>query len=90
MSGRGEGIYMSYLFAILWAADAIWWWTRPEHFARRSPWIDRSMHGFMLFMVFNGMVVFESGPIRWAGLLLFSALAGVWLATRGLPRLRLT
>ena len=90
VSGHGEGIYMSYLFTILWTADVLWWWTRPEQFARRSQWVDRVMHGFMLFIVFNGMVVFESGPIRWAGLLLFSALAGVWLAARGLPRFRLT
>ena len=25
----------------------------------------------MAFIIFNGTVVYESGPIRWAGLLLF-------------------
>jgi hypothetical protein len=38
-------------------------------------WIDRLLHGFMLFMVFNGMIVFESGPIRWADALMFGVLA---------------
>jgi hypothetical protein len=90
VSGYGEGIYMSYLFTILWIVDVIWWWAQPERFARRSPWIDRALHAFMLFIVFNGMVVFESGLIRWAGLLLFTALLAVWLAARGLPRVRLT
>jgi hypothetical protein len=32
----------------------------------------------MLFIVFNGTVVYETGPIRWAGLTGFLLLAGVW------------
>jgi hypothetical protein len=89
VSGTGEGIYISYLFTALWLADAAWWWALPAAYAARSAWIDRVLHAFMLFIVFNGMVVFESGPIRWAGLLMFIALPGVWWLSRGAPRLRL-
>ena len=86
VGGVGEGIYFSYLFTWIWIADAAWWWARPRQFAARSAAIDRSMHAFMLFIVFNGMVVFESGLIRWAGLALFVALSAAWILTRGLPR----
>jgi hypothetical protein len=90
VGGIGEGIYASYLFTWLWIADAIWWWIRPTQYAARPPWINRALHAFMLFMVFNGMVVFENGFIRWAGLFLFAVLSAVWLLSRGIPRFRLT
>lgn len=87
-SGIGEGIYLSYVFTGLWIADVAWWWARPQQYAARSPWIDRSLHVFMLFMVFNSMVVFETGATRWAGLLMFVVLSVAWLLARGWPRRR--
>jgi hypothetical protein len=33
-------------------------------------------------MVFNGMIVFETGFIRWAGVLMFVSLSIAWLASR--------
>jgi hypothetical protein len=86
----GEGIYVSYLFTVLWGADVAYWWLRPERYASRSPWIDRSLHAFMLFIVLNGTVVFESGPIRWAGLLGLAVLAVAWWVARGGRRSRRT
>src|SRR5262249_45029697 len=47
ISGLGEGIYFSYLFGLLWAADAAWWWIAPVRYAVRSRWVDASLHGFM-------------------------------------------
>jgi hypothetical protein len=79
ISGVGEGIYTSYLFTWLWLLDAVWWWTWPSSYAERSRWIDRTLHAFMLFIVFNGMIVYETGPIRWAGVLLFLLLPAVWI-----------
>lgn len=87
-SGLGEGIYFSYLFTLLWTADACWWWFWPAAYAERSAWYPRALHGLMLFMVFNGMVVYESGPIRWAGVAMFAGLIAVWLRSRAWPRLR--
>jgi len=84
----GEGIYISYLFTLLWAADVAYWWLRPERYASRSPWIDRSLHAFMLFIVLNGMIVFESGPIRWVGVVGFVLLAVAWRVARGGRRSR--
>lgn len=81
-SGWGEGIYFSHLFTLLWTCDVTWWWSRPLAYARRPGWIDRVLHGFMLFIVFNGTVVYESGLIRWAGLIGFAVLAAEWAALR--------
>jgi hypothetical protein len=83
VSGVGEGIYVSYLFTLLWCADVAYWWLAPQRYAARSAWIDRTLHAFMLFIVLNGTVVFESGPIRWAGLLGLAALAVAWRLARG-------
>jgi hypothetical protein len=87
-SGNGEGIYASYLFTALWLADVVCWWLLPRRYAARSVWLDRMLHAYMLFIVFNGTVVFAVGPVRWAGLAMFAVLAGAWLAARGAPRVR--
>jgi hypothetical protein len=78
MSGYGEGVYVSYLFTLAWCADAFWWWWNARSYGRRPAWVDAVLHAFMLFIVFNGTVVYETGPIRWAGLTGFLLLAGVW------------
>jgi hypothetical protein len=83
VSGVGEGIYMSHLFTLLWGLDVATWNVSPSIYARRSVWIGRVLHAFMLFIIFNGMVVYEEGPIRWAGIGLMALLAGMWIATRG-------
>ncbi len=75
VSGLGEGIYFSHLFTLLWSADVAGWWLWPGRYARRSPWIDRGLHGFMAFIIFNGTVVYETGLIRWCGVALFVELA---------------
>jgi hypothetical protein len=69
VSGFGPGIYLSHLFTLLWTTDVIFWWKQPERYACRSRWIDGALHGFMFFIIFNGTVVYEEGPIRWAGIL---------------------
>jgi hypothetical protein len=79
VSGFGEGIYFSHLFTLVWTADVLFWWLRADRHAARSPWIDRVLHGFMALIIFNATVVYETGPIRWAGLALFTELALVWL-----------
>lgn len=78
-SGFGEGIYVSHLFTLLWALDVGWWWLWPADYARRSPWLDRLLHTFLAFVIFCGTVVYETGFIRWAGVVL-GALLGVAFA----------
>jgi hypothetical protein len=81
-TGFGEGVLIAYLFTLLWTADVAYWWLRPAAYAARRPAFDRALHAFMLFMVFNGTVVFEEGPIRWVGLAFFLGLAAAWLGRR--------
>jgi hypothetical protein len=85
MTGHGEGVYVSDLFALAWTADVAAWWLRPAWYARCSPWVGRALHAFMLFMVFNATVVFEAGPTRWGGVALFAWLAAVALARGAVP-----
>ncbi|MFI4876403.1 MAG: hypothetical protein ACIALR_13720, partial [Blastopirellula sp. JB062] len=60
----GEGIYVNYLMAIVWSADALWLVFAPEAYRKRSPWIEGGVLGFFLFIAFNGTVVFKSGWLR--------------------------
>lgn len=77
VSGIGEGIFVSHLFTLLWSADVLFWWRQPQRYAERPRWIDRVLHAFMVFVIFNGTVVYETGFIRWAGLAMFAELATV-------------
>ena len=79
VSGFGPGIYASYFFTLVWGIDVATWWLAPEWYASRSRWIDWLMHLFMLFMVFNATVIFETGLIRWAGVAFLAELACVYL-----------
>jgi hypothetical protein len=82
VSGVGEGVYVSYLFSLVWALDVAWWWLRPAAYAARPGWVDALLHGFLAFIIFCGTVVYESGPIRWAGGVLFAGLGLLLLARR--------
>jgi hypothetical protein len=75
-------LYVSYLFTWLWIGDVIAWWLWPKKYATRPALVDRGSHGFMLFVVFNSMVVFESGMIRWVGLAMFAILGSIWIFAR--------
>jgi len=67
-SGFAEGIFVSYFFMLLWTADVTWWWIHLESHVRRPGWMGAAIHAFIAFIIFNGAVVYESGPVRWAGL----------------------
>jgi hypothetical protein len=83
IGGFGWGIYLSYLFTLLWTGDVTFWWMQPARYAGRARWIDLALHAFMFFIIFNGAVVFAEGPIRWAGLLITAELAAL-LALRSI------
>ncbi len=64
----GEGIYFSYAFTLLWAADATWWWIAGTHRSSRTRPLGLFVHAYLFFIAFNGAIVFEDGPTRWAGI----------------------
>ena len=72
----GAGIYFNYVFVVAWAVDVYFTW-RP---ARRNViGIRRFLFAgrcYLLFIAFNGVVVFESGWLRFLGALATVALLG--------------
>ena len=78
VSGFGSGLFVSYAFTLVWAADAAWWGLDRRGYESRRAWVDRVVHGFLAFVVFNATVVYETGFIRWTGAVLFVALAVLW------------
>lgn len=84
----GGGLYINYLFAAVWFAESLWSWMRPAHSLRRHAWISRAVRGFFLFMIFNGAVVFVTGPARWYGLFLCILLAFCWWTAARRPNPR--
>lgn len=79
----GGGVYVNYAFTLLWTLDVSAWWARGlASYARRPAWLTVAWHGFFVFMLFNGTVVFGHGAARWFGLLLCAVLLICWLLAR--------
>jgi hypothetical protein len=77
----GEGIYFSYLFALLWTADVAWQWASPERYRARPVWLSAAVLIYLAFIAFNGAVIFEDGPVRWVGIPVTLALVLVAVIT---------
>ena len=74
----GGGIYVNYLFLLVWLADAAWWWTFPQGYARRSRWLSAIVRAFIFFVVVNGAVIFADGIARLVGGLSVSVVLLAW------------
>lgn len=75
----GGGMYFNYVFTVLWVADAAWWWASPVSHEKRERAVTYALHGFMLFMWFNGTVVFGGEFARWVGVVGFVVMVVWWL-----------
>jgi hypothetical protein len=86
----GGGLYLNYLFALVWLGDVLAWWLGGlDLYERRPRRIDFFLHSFMGFMAFNGAVVFASGPTRTVGAVVTIVLCAL-LVTRWFGMDRLT
>ena len=74
----GAGVYFNYLFVLLWGGDVAWWWLDAESYRARPRWVMYTIHIYLAFIVFNGVVVFESGLLRWLGVLATIGLSIAW------------
>lgn len=74
----GGGIFFNYAFTLVWLTEMIWWWASAKSYQARARWMNRSVRGFFIFMIFNGAVIFPPSPIRWLGLALCVMLAAIW------------
>ena len=78
----GGGLYLNYLFSGLWMLDVIWSWFHPDGYRAQSRWVHFAVHGFMAFMAFQAVVVFEAGVVRWVGLGCTTMLVAFWFLRR--------
>lgn len=64
----GGGLFVNYAVALLWFSDVAWWWFAGVSAYRRRSWpVTLLWHGFLVFIIFNGTVVFAHGFGRWVG-----------------------
>lgn len=77
-SGFGSGVFVSYAFGLLWTVDVLCWELAPKTREQRPRWLARSWIGFMVFLVFNSTIIYETGPTRWSAVVGFVALAVLW------------
>jgi hypothetical protein len=62
----GGGIYFNYVFGALWLIDIAHWSGRGKQ-SILAKWLTRTIHFFLLFIVFNGLAVFKDDGLRWFG-----------------------
>jgi hypothetical protein len=73
------GIWINYAYGLVWLADlGIWWRLGEIGYRNRPRWTHWAVHGFFLFMLFNGGFIFVERWTRWIGLSLFSV--SLWAA----------
>lgn len=53
----GGGLYLNYLFTLVWTADCAWWWLSPKTYASRSRAAGAAIHLFLAFMQVNASLV---------------------------------
>ncbi len=68
VGGVGEGLYANYALMLIWLVDAAWLAIHEASYRRRPRWLSYLIYGYLLFMVFNGMVVYGT----WLGRSLFA------------------
>lgn len=71
----GEGIWFSYLLLVVWLVDVVWIWRHASALSTRWHYASFAIHAYAFFILFNGTVVFETGAVRWAGLI-----GTIWVA----------
>lgn len=74
----GDGLYLNYLFALVWLSEVIWERISPRGYSVRAPFWAWTVRAFFLFMIFNGAFVFARSHMRWFGLVLCLVLVGSW------------
>lgn len=78
----GGGLYVNYIFTIVWILVVVWWWTQSESRRSKHLWIDYSFFWFFAIIAINATIVFEQGIIRWFGLAACFFLGRLWLTKR--------
>jgi hypothetical protein len=83
----GGGLYLNYLFTVLWIADAAWWRVDRESYEKRGGVLDAAVLGFMAFMAVNGVIVFGPPATRIVAIAITLPLLLVVVRARRLQRM---
>ena len=78
----GMGVYFNYLFLAVWALDVINAWTPIAEGRRAVQWLLCIGLIYMIFIAFNGIVVFKSGWLRFVGLVASALLLAAFVNKR--------
>jgi hypothetical protein len=78
----GGGLYLNYLFTVVWVGDVLWWWLARRSYETRPRWLETIVQAFLAFMALNGAIVFAAGPVRWVALAACAGLGVLWWFTR--------
>lgn len=77
----GGGVFVNYAVALLWSCDVAWWWLAGvSAYRRRARLLTLIWHGFLVFIIFNGTVVFAHGFGRWIGVVVTLILCWSWVS----------
>jgi hypothetical protein len=57
----GPGVYFDYLFLIVWAIDVFWIWRGTQKISQSQQVLFYVGRSYLLFIAFNGVVIFKSG-----------------------------
>jgi hypothetical protein len=74
----GGGLYLNYVFTLVWLADVGWWWLGLGRYEERPRIVEWTVQAFMAFIAFNATVVFGTETTRWAGVAAGLLLIGIW------------
>ena len=75
------GIWFNYAFLAAWIIDAAWLWSDEESYLRRRRALSWGLHGFLLFMVINGAIIFAPDYVRWPGAIALAVLGWAWFTS---------
>ena len=78
----GMGVYFNYLFLAVWTLDVVNAWTHFADGRKTVQWLLRIGLIYMIFIAFNGIVVFKSGWLRAVGLVASALLFAVFVNKR--------
>lgn len=81
----GVGLYVNYIFVAVWLVDALLRCFRADLYRLLPYWYRVAMYSFLIFIAFNGTVVFKDGWLRLLGLIVTAALLVMWWKSERKP-----
>jgi hypothetical protein len=85
----GAGIYVNYVFTLVWAADVALWWQRSLEGKPVAPLYYWTLQAIFGFMMLNATVVFGPAFWKWVAAVALVAIVGLRMLLPRTPELRM-